>query len=401
MWRKEDFLHLERRLEEFIKRGVVPKKDIKTLLIYYFFNMNTAKLRKYLNLYSDLFREGDREIRWLGFMLKFLAMEPLSEPKEPLQAFFYYLYYRGDPDRAKEVLDRFGKTIFNDVPPELYYSLYIQVYNFMGRLYVIPENIMRNLHGPMNVYLDFNRFVAGDTYALLNAFRPGKFEFALSHPFSKRLTIIGRMITALMEEDLLTYEIMLRNFEREGEKYLYTAGLILGSMFDPSFSVSDEDIPEYVRFLRMARACILGSEKCDIADIPMGMESFIWHIRKIRDKRVFLSFGGKLRLLNGIKEIHLSRRKALVILAVLRSAGTEGLRSMAKDIFPNSANPMKTVYDYMRFIREYRYAPTNLKFTLHSGSFLYDETEPWANALKDKLRRTGDLKPPVFARPPV
>jgi len=260
---------------------------------------------------------------------------------------------------------------------------------------------MKGLRGPISVYLDFNRFVVGDVHALLNAFKPGKFEFALSHPFSKRLTIIGRMMTALMEEDLLTYEMMLRNFEREGEKYLYTAGLILGQMFDPSFSVSDEDIPEYVRFLRMANACVSGSERCDITEVPPGMESFIWHMKKIRDKRIFLSFGGKLRLLSGIKEIHLSRRKALVILAVLRSTGSEGLRSMARDIFPDSPHPMKTVYDYMRFIREYRYAPTNLKFTLHSGSFLYDETEPWANALKDKLRRTGDLKPPVIARPPV
>jgi hypothetical protein len=171
---------------------------------------------------------------------------------------------------------------------------------------------------------------------------------------------------------------------------------MLGSIFYPSFSVETEDIPEYVKFLRMLNSCIR-ERKCTLPEDYMGLNSLLWHIIKVRDGRPFISFGGKVRILKGVEEIRLPRRKALVILAVLRSLGMEGLRAMAPHIFPTSAHPIKTVYDYMRFLREYRYSPTNLKFALNSGYFLYDETEPWAEMLKDKLRDMGKLKPPIIA----
>lgn len=399
MWNLGEFRELERKVLESINSGFPLNEGLKKLMIFYFYNMELEKLRKILKTYIEFFGEKEREIRWLKFMLRFMAMEPLNEPEDPVPAFYYHLYYRGDVKRALEILEN-NRDFIRSISREFMHSLYTQVFNLMGRMYVIPDEILKELRGPMRAYLNVNRAIGGDILAAFKIFRSGGFKFVISHPFSKRLAIIGRMITALIEGDGLTYEVMLRNFDRDGERYLHTVGRILGSVFDPSLGVKEEEIPEYITFLRTLNSFVRkGCGECGCPEHYRGVESFLWHMRKIKERRVYLSFGGRVRLLRGTEEVHVPRRKALIILAILRSAGMEELKGMAHYIFPSSPHPMKTVYDYMRFIREYRFAPTNLRFTLHSGTFLYDEDEPWAIALKDLLRRRGKLNPPLIARP--
>ncbi len=368
-------------------------------MMYYFYDMELVKLRRLMEAYVRFFGENDREVRWLRFMLQFMAMAPLREPEEPVQAFYYHMYYLGDVCKALRILEDNREDI-KAISPEFMHSLYIQVFNLLGRMYVIPQDLLSEMRGPISAYLNVNRAIGGDLPAALNTFLKGNFTFVLSHPFSKRLAIMGRMMTAIMEGDSLTYEVMLRNFNRDGERFLYTVGRILGSIFDPSLSVEEDDIPEYIPFLRVLNRYVRGEgADADFAKRYRGVGSFLWHMRKIRERRIYLSFGGKVRLLQGTEEIHVPRRKALIILAIIRSVGMDELRSMARYLFPNSPRPMKTVYDYMRFIKGYRFAPTNLSFTLHSGTFLYDETEPWAVSLKERLMRSGRLNPPVVARP--
>ncbi len=391
---------MEREVLESIKRGSPIRNGLKAIMLFYFFNMKLGKVKTYLKIYTKHFGENDRDIRWLQFMLDFLAMKPLKKPESPLESFYYHLYYRGDTRTALEILEENKELIRKEFSPELMHSMYVQVLTVMGRMYVIPEGILKRLRGPMEVYLGINRGVGGDVISAVKIFKPGRFRFVLFHPFSKRLAIVGRMMTALMEGDSLTYEVMLNNFNSDGERYLYTIGRILGSLFDPSLGVTEEEIPEYVRFLRIVNAHVL-DETCDCRcpEGLMGLSSFLWHMRKVRNREIYVSFGGKVRLLKGLEEIHLPRRKALIVLAIMRSVGMEGLRAMAPQIFPGSPRPLKTIYDYMRFIKRYRFAPSNLRYTLHSGTFLYDETEPWAMALKDMMRRSGKLNPPVLARP--
>ncbi len=375
------------------------KEGLKVLMMYYFYNMELEKLSKFMQTYVRFFGEDDREVRWLKFMLRFMNLSPLREPMEPVQAFYYHMYYVGDVCKALKILEN-NREVIKAISPEFMHSLYMQVFNLLGRMYVIPDPLLRRLRGPIGAYLNVNRAIGGDLPAAINTFRRGNFTFVLAHPFSKRLAIIGRMMTALMEGDALTYEVMLRNFNRDGERLLYTVGRILGSIFDPSLGVGDDEIPEYVPFLRAFNRYVRGEGRdIGFARRYRGVESFLWHMRKIRDRGVYLSFGGRVRLLKGTEEVKVPRRKALIILAIIRSVGMEELRSIARRLFPNSPRPMKTVYDYMRFIREYRFAPTNLRFTLHSGTFLYDEDEPWAVDLKERMRRSGRLNPPVMARP--
>ncbi|NPB03381.1 MAG: hypothetical protein GXO39_03065 [Thermotogae bacterium] len=390
-----------RRLEEYLKHlllsGTVPKDLLKVIAMFHFFNMDMGKTHYYIRLWDRLVKERDEDIEWLKFMLKFLAFKPLDPPQKPIENFYYTMYYLGDFAKAYRILYENEDYIRARFSQAFLHSLYLQVFNFLGRMYVLPKSALKG--DPSEIYGGINRAFTGDLLALRDVFRSKRFPFLLSHPFSKRLAIIGRMVMAIMEEDFLTYEILLKSFQKEGEKLLYLAGRILGSIFDPAQTVREVELPDYAPFFRKINRLVRKGFLCNVSPKEAGIQSFLWHAYKVKDKRKYISFGGRLRVVQGLEEVKLPRRKALIILGIERTLGTEGLRSMASHIFPHSPKPMKTVYDYMRFIREFRHSPSNLRFTLYSGSFLYDETEPWAMELKDKLKRAGRLKKPIIGRP--
>ncbi|NPA79428.1 MAG: hypothetical protein GXO29_00030 [Thermotogae bacterium] len=397
MWIPKGMEAKERRLRELLDVGRIPRNLLKEVILFHFFDMNLAKVKEYLQYYGHVLSD-DRVIRWLKFMVRFLELQPLPEPDDPVQAFYYHLYYEGRPSKAYGVLESNREALARMVSPEFFHALYIQALSMMGRMYVIPEDIKLNL--PMDVYLSINRIFTADALAPRRILSGKNLPFFVSNPMAKRLAIVGKIFTSLMERDFLTYDLLMRIFKDNSERYLHLTGRILGGIFDPSLSPDDDEIPPYVPFLRTVNDWIRGRKECrKIIPEMAGVQGLLWHMFKVRDEETYISYGGKLRIIRGREEIKVPRRKALIILGILRSAGSETLREMARYVFPKSPHPMKTVYDYMRYIREFRYAPSNLKFALFSGSFLHDETETWALILKDKLRREGRLKPPVIARP--
>jgi len=116
-----------------------------------------------------------------------------------------------------------------------------------------------------------------------------------------------------------------------------------------------------------------------------GLEAFWWYMANIKFGRVYLSFSGRLRLMKGVKEIKLPRRKALMVLAYYKIAGENFLKENAHLLFPESSAPKRRVVEYMRYIKEYLQVPTDLAIALRSKTFLEEERESWSLPLKRRF----------------
>ncbi len=116
-----------------------------------------------------------------------------------------------------------------------------------------------------------------------------------------------------------------------------------------------------------------------------GIEAFWWYVSKVRSGRPYLSFSGRLRLLRGLEEVRLPRRKALVLLAFIRLKGYEFAKENARLIFPESRNPHRRVAEYMRYIREYLNVPIDVRISRRFRTFLEEEGEEWAGFLREHV----------------
>jgi len=115
-----------------------------------------------------------------------------------------------------------------------------------------------------------------------------------------------------------------------------------------------------------------------------GPEAFWWYVSKVVKGEVYLSFSGRLRLVKGMEEVHLSRRKALVLLAFIRLKGYDFAKENAHIIFPESTRPRRRVAEYLRYIRPYMRVPIDVRIAKRFRTFLDEEGEGWAEFLRER-----------------
>ncbi len=114
-----------------------------------------------------------------------------------------------------------------------------------------------------------------------------------------------------------------------------------------------------------------------------GLEAFWWYVSNVRKNRTYLSFSGRLRLMEGLQEIKLPRRRALVLLAFIRLKGYTFARENAHVIFPESARPKRRAAEYLRYIRPYLRVPIDVRIAKRFKTFLDEEGEGWAGFLRE------------------
>ena len=119
-----------------------------------------------------------------------------------------------------------------------------------------------------------------------------------------------------------------------------------------------------------------------------GLEAFWWYVSKVLSGEPFLSFAGRLRLMRGLEEVRLPRRRALVLLAFIRLKGYHFAREHASLIFPESRNPRRRVAEYMRYVREYLNVPVDVRIARRFRTFLKDEREEWAEPMREHVLST-------------
>ncbi len=116
-----------------------------------------------------------------------------------------------------------------------------------------------------------------------------------------------------------------------------------------------------------------------------GIEAFWWYVSKVRSGSPYLSFSGRLRLMRGLEEVRLPRRRALVLLAFVRLKGYRFARENARIIFPESRKPQRRVAEYMRYVREYLNVPMDVRIARRFQTFLKEEGEEWAGFLREHV----------------
>ncbi len=388
---KRDIEKIEKKAREMAKRGICMREELEELIVYLFYDMQLEKMGEILSLYYDVCVPVSPRISLARLAMDLMLMKPIREEAllHPMERVEYSFYYSGDTLKALEMLKEHEKEILKDYSLETLLGIYFIIYNVLGKFVIPPVKTPRM----DTTFVALNRFSCGDIMYASEKWRPEMLP--VDFHASKRMALMFRLLKSIMVGDSLTFEAILRTFQSSGERYMYTYSKILGQILSDRYRVESEDIPPYVRPLRVLNDYVRGRIK-EMPEGLKGLESMVWHLKKSSSGSQFLSFAGKLRLVRGADEVRLPRRKAVAILGIMRVMGKDYLMGMAERLFPNSPNPVKTVRDYMRFVKDYRHVPTNLNYTLNSGIFLYDEKEEWASILKSDLRRMGRLKEPVY-----
>lgn len=149
------------------------------------------------------------------------------------------------------------------------------------------------------------------------------------------------------------------------------------------------DVPEEDRMLttvlrlsdRARRRIHLPAEGSNL----FGIEAFWWYASNVRRRRAYLSFSGRLRLMRGLEEVKLARRRALILLAFIRLKGYNFAKENAHIIFPDSVRPKRRVAEYLRYVREYLKVPIDVRIARRYGTFLEEEGEGWATFLREHV----------------
>ncbi len=142
---------------------------------------------------------------------------------------------------------------------------------------------------------------------------------------------------------------------------------------------------DYVRaYVSLANA-FLNGERIRPPNDLYGVYNLFWYLDKVRRGVKYLSFAGELKLMEGVKEVKVPRRKSLVVLAYLKALGKDKMMEYAGKIFPESLNPRRRVVEYLSSVKEYHYVPSDLHITLRFGNFLKKEVGGSLRLLRDLM----------------
>ncbi len=191
--------------------------------------------------------------------------------------------------------------------------------------------------------------------------------------------------------------ILLKGFlglnptEMEAGRYIASQlgdrfSVVLSDIYLSPFRRQVPDVPDVPRFtVQREYATALLSDRPLPTDGPFGYRAHWWYVEKFWRERRFITFAGRVRVLEGRREIHLERpRRSIAVLTFHRVLGEEGKR-WAHLIFQNSKDPRRRYEEHLGRLREYRNVPMDLFITRRYGTFLSLEREPWAEFLRDRV----------------
>ncbi len=235
-------------------------------------------------------------------------------------------------------------------------------------------------------------------YTLLFKFMAGEFDYkdiadgVLKRAFSKgsKMAILNLMrYKAFVEIDVFKLELLKHTFTSLGDMYSAILSEIYLDFLTDKEPMDPSRIPEDCGFLRthyhLMRKYRFNEDYQPPKDMR-GIADMWWYVNRRHNKRPYLSFAGKLRLYDGMKEIKFRSRKVIVALAFLKLLGRERLEKNLNLVFPNVKNPKKRLYQALAQLGRYRHVPTDVRITFRRGNFLRDENEPWAEFLKKCVR---------------
>ncbi len=145
------------------------------------------------------------------------------------------------------------------------------------------------------------------------------------------------------------------------------------------------DVPRFSQQKSFAEAVLRGDP------IPrrgtFGYRSQWWYVDKFHHGRRFLTLAGKARVMEGRREVHLPRpNRSIPVLVFHRLLGSEG-KEYAHLIFQKSKDPRRRYEEYLGRLGELKHIPMDHFITGRYGTFLSEETEPWAVFLKERFSK--------------
>ncbi len=237
-----------------------------------------------------------------------------------------------------------------------------------------------------------------EIYSLLFKFMAGEFDYGelaegvLKRAFAKgsKAAILNLLrYKAFVDLDTFRLELLKHTFTNLGDMYSAILTEIYLDFLTDKEPIDPSRIPEDCGFLRthylLMRKYRFGEEYQPPEDMR-GIADMWWYVNRRHNRRPYLSFAGKLRLYDGVKEIKFRSKRVIVALAYLKLLGREGLEGHLDLVFPNVKHPKKRLYQALSQLGRYRYIPTDAGITIRRGNFLRDEKESWAQFLKE---RTG------------
>ncbi len=240
-------------------------------------------------------------------------------------------------------------------------------------------------------------------YTLIFKFMAGEFDYEdLAEGVLNRAFIKGSKTSilhllrykAFVEMDVFRLELLRHTFTSLGDTFSALLSEIYLDFLTEKDPLDLNRIPKDCGFLRtqylLMRKYRFGEDYDPPKDMA-GIGDMWWYANRRRYGRPYLSFAGKLRLYDGVREVRFRSRKTVITLAYLKLLGREALERNLHMVFPNVKNPKRRLYQALAQLGRYRYVPTDLKITLRRGNFLRDENEPWAEFLKAHVKRPAPL----------
>jgi len=377
----------DRALAKIETSGSLRPEELAPLLEALLMAGDMVKASKYVEAYEDLARE--------------------YQPLLNIVAFYYYASLKVDrlrrifPNAAPTVKALVSLNIFGDVKSAVRYAeeveedfvrdrILYQIHTVMGKFYPPPtpsssweEFIVRWLTTFRDLYAGKLYVIDERLPGLIDGIVDrGMYQVALAFkglgaalsgkPFDLR---IARMAAESL--GLRRYGEMFKAYER---------------MYFPDVSPAPPgDVPYMTVLHGIARRFAERPPKrpeVENGDFA-GLEYLFWYMSKVARREVYLSFSGRLRLMRGVEEIELPRRKALVMLAFYRTVGLEFLKANAHLIFPHSRAPKRRIAEYMRYIKPYLHVPSDIAISRAFRTFLDEEREEWAKVLRRMMIEGG------------
>ncbi|NPA80816.1 MAG: hypothetical protein GXO29_07205 [Thermotogae bacterium] len=199
------------------------------------------------------------------------------------------------------------------------------------------------------------------------------------------------MLQGLVEPDPAKIEAAMEIYRSLGDRF----SLKLAQVFALPFRREEVNVPPLKRYniqLKYARAIARSEKVIRAPNDPLGYYALWWYASKRIRNITYLSFAGRLRIMEGGRELKLPRyERSRIVLAFYKLFGRDG-KNFAHLIFPGSSAPRRRYEEYLSRVKHLRACPMDVGITLRYGTFLQDESEPWALFLKDRLLpETGNV----------